>query len=256
MGNFIKNKRVIFCLIVGGILITNSAVLAFQNWPPSPLGTGLTEDSTLSVLIKYLYEWGVALGGLAVFIVLVWAGFQYLTSTGDPTKMKDAMSRIKSAVLGLVLLLASVLILNTINPALTTLQPLSLNLEELQGGLSCQGDEDCGENWQCKEGKCVPVIDLKVTQCESVTLYTESGRSGVFALDANLSFQINAGESFGYETVSQDPEKKCMGILELYPSSFWSWCRGDKHTIYVSGMGEAHSPEATQCVVLRGVPEI
>lgn len=96
------------------------------TWPKSPLGTELTETSGITVLVKYLYDWGVSLGGFAVFIVLVMAGFQYLSSAGNPTKMKEARDRIRDAVLGLVLLLGSVLILNTINPQLTQLRVPSL----------------------------------------------------------------------------------------------------------------------------------
>jgi len=91
-------------------------------WPNSPMGTSLTDNSKLVDFVKYLYEWGIALGGLAAFIALVIAGFQYLTSAGNAMKMSNAMKRIQSAVLGLLLLLSSVLILNTINPQLTTLK--------------------------------------------------------------------------------------------------------------------------------------
>ena len=96
------------------------------NWPPSPFGTQLTSCS-LTVLVKYIYEWGIGIGGLAAFIALVIAGFQYLTSAGNAIKMGDAMKRMHSAVLGLVLLLGSVLILNTINPQLTTLKMPEIN---------------------------------------------------------------------------------------------------------------------------------
>lgn len=92
------------------------------GWPNSPMGTSLTINSSLTDLIKYFYEWGIALGGFAAFIALVIAGFQYLTSAGDAGRMKDAMDRIKSAGLGLVLLLSSFLVLNTINPQLTKLE--------------------------------------------------------------------------------------------------------------------------------------
>ena len=92
------------------------------DWPPSPLGTSFKENPTLLFFIKYLYEWMISLGGLAAFVVLVYAGFIYLTSAGNPQKMSDAMARIKSASFGLILLLSSVLILNTINPQLTALK--------------------------------------------------------------------------------------------------------------------------------------
>jgi len=124
LGN--KKNIIIFSLVVftafGISLFANALELA---WPSSPAGTALDSTSDLTVLVRYLYEWGIALGGLAAFVSLVMAGFGYLTSTGDPGKIKDAKDRATSAFLGLVLLLGSWLILNTINPELTQLKPLA-----------------------------------------------------------------------------------------------------------------------------------
>lgn len=114
-------KTIAISLILLGFLLAGGASAALKDWPNSPLNTKLTGDS-LTNLIQYLYEWGISLGGFAAFLVLVIAGFQYLTSVGDPTKMKNARDRIRDAALGLILLLGSVLILNTINPQLTRLE--------------------------------------------------------------------------------------------------------------------------------------
>ncbi len=100
------------------------------SWPTSPMGTTLGTDSLFHHLIKYLYEWGISLGGIAVFIMLLAAGIQYLTSAGDPGKMGAAMTRIRSAILGLVLLLTSWLILNTINPQFVQLRELPFIWDE------------------------------------------------------------------------------------------------------------------------------
>jgi len=112
------------------------------NWPNSPAGTPLNDTSDLTMFVQYVYEWGIALGGLAAFVSLVIAGFQYLTSVGDPTKMSEAKGRATSAVFGLVLLLGSWLILNTINPDLTSLTPISLDTNLEMPDL-CQNNNDC-----------------------------------------------------------------------------------------------------------------
>jgi len=88
------------------------------------MGTSLTPDTEFHQFISYIYEWGISLGGIAVFIMLVWAGIQYLTSAGDPKKMRDSITRIQSSIVGLILLLTSWLVLNTINPQLVRLDPL------------------------------------------------------------------------------------------------------------------------------------
>lgn len=101
------------------------------GWPNSPMGTSLNGCSVLPAMIRYIYEWGIVLGGLVAFIALIMAGFQYLTSVGDPSKMKEAQGQIISAIFGLILLLGSWLVLNTINPALTTFYDIPFNPREM-----------------------------------------------------------------------------------------------------------------------------
>lgn len=185
---FIKNKKFILFLIFINLFVFVSMVLATNRpslltaWPPSPVGTQLTITSTVTDLIKYLYEWGIALGGLIAFIALLIAGFLYLTSVGDPGKMKEAVERIKSAFLGLILLLGSWLILHTINPELTTLRPLGFGLDF---GLACDTNADCPTNHICvkniiagegeKTGICVSETEVghEPQPCEFVILYTD-----------------------------------------------------------------------------------
>src|SRR3989344_1177347 len=151
-----KKKPIFFLIIFLGIFAfaANSLAALSVDWPNSPFGTELRDDS-ITELIKYLYEWGFGIAGVSVFIVLIAAGIQYLTSAGNASKMGEAMSRIKSAILGLILLLASVLILNTINPQLTTLRmPI----------LGPVGDDF---------GIPLSLADNKLKNCENVTLYSD-----------------------------------------------------------------------------------
>ena len=132
------------------------------TWPTSPFGTKLTGCSDLKVLVKYLYEWGVFLGGMALFFVLLIGGFLYLTSAGDPAKMKDARDRISSALIGFVLLFSIYIILNIINPELVVLTVPSMGL-----GAPCDTDAECPGGSKCtdpnqgngtKEGTCEVTI--------------------------------------------------------------------------------------------------
>ncbi len=133
MFRFIKNKKIIIFAVFVSVLIPLSNILATiqlrmqTNWPRSPLGAGLDVGSTITDLVQYIYEWGIFLGGLAVFIAFLIAGFQYLTSVGNPTLMKESWDRIKSALFGLILLLSSWLILHTINPELTILREIKFD---------------------------------------------------------------------------------------------------------------------------------
>jgi len=130
-----RKKFIVLFLILFGVLWVSSDVFALDTpkppdleiaWPTSPNNISLDGNSTLPDLIAYLYGWMIAIGGLAAFSVIVFAGIQYLTSTGDPGKTKDAKDKIASAVGGLLLLLSIVLILNVLNPELTKLTPPGL----------------------------------------------------------------------------------------------------------------------------------
>jgi hypothetical protein len=51
----------------------------------------------------------------ALFVMFVWGSFTYLTSFGNPEKVKKAQSTFRYAILGLVLFISSYLILKTID---------------------------------------------------------------------------------------------------------------------------------------------
>lgn len=158
-----RKKIFLFLIFFVCLFIAFQTIFAMEiDWPPSPMGTTLNDATTLTGLTKYLYEWGIALGGLAAFIALLIAGFLYLTSIGDPQKMADARGRIVMALFGLVLLLAAWIILNTINPDLTVLPQPDFSLSSIPDLLcddrcaehkdktSCEGDVDLiGGNGNC-----------------------------------------------------------------------------------------------------------
>ncbi len=134
--NFSKKYLLLWIVLV--LLFFHSETLALEvSWPTSPAGTKLTDDSTLPELIKYLYEWGISITGIILFLSLILAGFQYLTSVGEPIKLQEAKDRIQSSLLGVIFLLASWIILNLINPALTTFKNVEFNpLESVEGEIT------------------------------------------------------------------------------------------------------------------------
>lgn len=89
---------------------------------PEVGGFKLNRDQDLNEILAWFYYFIIGISGIASFAMLVWAGFLWLTSTGDTGKITEAKDRITSAILGLVLILSSYLILQVINPELTTLQ--------------------------------------------------------------------------------------------------------------------------------------
>jgi hypothetical protein len=130
----LKKFLIIFLLLV--FLASPIFVLGTEiNWPSAPVtGISLNDQSEFHELIAYAYGWGIGLGALLTFMMLVVAGIEWMVSGSNPALQNKAKGRISSALIGLALLLCSWLILNTINPHLTMLTPLpSLWSEEMYG---------------------------------------------------------------------------------------------------------------------------
>ncbi len=118
----LKNKLFIFflfALVFWGIFGQTIAVIALElPWELE----GISEEERLGEFIRRFFNLSLIIAGLTVFGVLVYAGFLYLISTGNPTKMTDAKNQIASAFLGLTILLSSYLLLHTIDPHLVILE--------------------------------------------------------------------------------------------------------------------------------------
>lgn len=74
--------------------------------------------SSINELAAWFYYLFVGISGLAAFIMLVWAGVEWMISSGDTGAIKKAKERIKQTVLGLLLVLGSFILLQIINPVL------------------------------------------------------------------------------------------------------------------------------------------
>ncbi|MGB9743179.1 MAG: pilin, partial [Minisyncoccales bacterium] len=76
--------------------------------------------------VKYIFNFAVIISGFIIFSLLVYNGFVYLTSAGDPTKISQAKNGLLNSFIGVIVLLASVFIFQTINPQLVQLETAAL----------------------------------------------------------------------------------------------------------------------------------
>ncbi|XOU94435.1 MAG: pilin [Candidatus Kerfeldbacteria bacterium] len=77
----------------------------------------------------YVYFSGVA--GILATVMIMYGGVKYVISMGNPSRMGDAKDTIFSAVVGLVLVLGAYVLLNLINPNITTLKVPGLDLANI-----------------------------------------------------------------------------------------------------------------------------
>lgn len=105
----IRKKTKILFLVVFCILSLTPFLLVNAN------GSG---EGSPPELINEFLQWGLWAGAFVVAGVLIYGGILYLTSGGNVKRINSAREKIRYSFLGLLILLSSFLILNTINPQL------------------------------------------------------------------------------------------------------------------------------------------
>ena len=124
----LKNKAILTIILVSALLLPNICFgeLELNLKYPNFGGFELKKSTDINEIIAWLYYFIISISGLSSFIMLVRGGFMWLSSAGNVGTLTEAKDIITSAILGLIIVLASFLILQAINPELTT-----LNIEPL-----------------------------------------------------------------------------------------------------------------------------
>lgn len=86
----------------------------------------IIDASSFGFFIFSIFKYLIYLSAIVAVIVITFSGFQWVSAGGNPSKISDAKNRIISALTGLFLCFASILILGTINPDLINIKPLVL----------------------------------------------------------------------------------------------------------------------------------
>lgn len=67
-----------------------------------------------NALIGFFLKWALGIGGGIAFLLIIFAGFQIMTSRGDPNRLKAGQELMTSAIAGILLLIFSLVILRII----------------------------------------------------------------------------------------------------------------------------------------------
>src|SRR3989338_2493258 len=101
--------------------------LLFQ-FPPPAFAESTTKISLgLAERVSNTYTWALGIGGMVALGIIIFGGVLYSASGGNPSRMDEAKKWIQHALFGLALLLSSYLLLNFINPDLTSLEEVFLD---------------------------------------------------------------------------------------------------------------------------------
>lgn len=125
-------------------LFLPSLALAAADKPPQPFqlnvpipgipNEGLSVGNGTDALGQYIQAWyGFVIGavGILATVMIMWAGFKWLTSRGNSKTISDAKEIIWSSIIGLLIAFLSYTILHLIDPDLTNIAmpELTKNLE-------------------------------------------------------------------------------------------------------------------------------
>jgi len=113
--SFVLLPAVSLAVVCNGV--ENNLNLCYPNFQDFSLTLGMN----LSEIVAWFYYFIIGVAGLSAFVMLVMGGVKYLTSAGNPSAIGDAKDQIKSALLGLLIILTAWLVLQVINPDLTIL---------------------------------------------------------------------------------------------------------------------------------------
>lgn len=88
-------------------------------------------SATLPAFLNQLYKICVGAGAVLAVIMIMIAGFEFMTSRGSVASNQKAKERIQNAILGLVLVLSPTIVFGIINPSILSLDFTS-SLQKLQ----------------------------------------------------------------------------------------------------------------------------
>lgn len=97
--------------------------------------TNTTKTINLNDYIGYIFKFSIALAAFLAVIMIIWGGVQYMTSEVPFLKL-EGKNKIGDAIAGLLMVLASYLILATIDPRLveinTSIEPIVIDTRDSQ----------------------------------------------------------------------------------------------------------------------------
>lgn len=79
-----------------------------------------------SSLAAFFLRWGVGIGGGIAFLLMVYAGFMIMSSTGNPERLKAGQELLTSSIAGLIMLIFSVFVLRLIGVNILDLPGFSI----------------------------------------------------------------------------------------------------------------------------------
>ncbi|MGC9048743.1 MAG: pilin [Patescibacteria group bacterium] len=143
-------RTILFLSFLGVLLFIDFHLVSAQTIfkPQIGVGTefpvGVEKEITGWAFAEYIvafYKWSVRAIAVLAVVMIMKAGFQWMTSAGNAPAISRAKDQMISAIIGLVLALGANLLLTAINPALTRFK--KLEIATIENIAACPG----GRGW-------------------------------------------------------------------------------------------------------------
>lgn len=113
-----KILRFLFLILICGIIILisgNKTIKAADPTFNNPVGITSVEE-----LVKKITIWIISIFGSIALIMIIFAGFRYLTAGADESKAGEAKKMLTWTIIGIAIVLGSAAIVNELISAFTT----------------------------------------------------------------------------------------------------------------------------------------
>ncbi len=89
------------------------------------------QSASVVDLINQLIAFAIILAGLLSFAFVFWGGIRFILSGGEDEKIKEAVSTIRFAIIGLIFTMASVIIVNVVGRVVGINTVKYLNVQQI-----------------------------------------------------------------------------------------------------------------------------
>jgi flagellar biosynthesis chaperone FliJ len=199
----------------------------------------LQSSIDINSYILYVYNLALAAAVFLAIVMIIWGGFEYITSE-VPFIKSDGKSKIENAIFGLIMVLVSYLILQTIDPRLVNvdsqLPAIKPNVGNIQSYLNAQADlakkiQLTSAEDQLKISATNGEISALAKERDAIQgqmnrkeITVEEGRIKIDQINAKISAKsvdnlLSTAEAVGSQTYAT-AVRKMIGTSSVYPPTY------------------------------------